>query len=178
MARLTVHYLDNDVERHAAAAAALIAEYADGAMALEEFLGEAPAFHAIEMERLGSFAGYHPPAGRFLVVYVANAPAGCAAVVRRDVDVAELRRVFVRPSYRGAGLGGALVTAAIRAARELGYRSLYLESHRSMEAAHRRYAAAGFVRVPPMSDYPDYLREVAVCMALQLDVAASPTSRT
>ena len=171
MSRITMHYLDCDVERHAADAAALVAEYADEAMALEAFLGEAHAFREIDTERRGMFANYHPPVGRFLVAHVDSVAAGCAAVVRRDVDIAELRGVFVRPPYRGAGLGAALVTGAIRVARELGYRTLYLESHRSMQAAHRRYAEAGFVRVPPMSDYPDYLRAVAVCMAFQLDSA-------
>jgi GNAT superfamily N-acetyltransferase len=171
MCGLAVHYLDSDVRRHAAYAAGLVAEYADEAMALEEFLGEAHAFREIEGERLGQFANYNPPAGRFLLGYVDDAPAGCAAVVKRDAAVAELRRVFVRPSYRGRGLGAALVAAAIRAAGALGYRTLYLESHRSMHAAHRRYADAGFVRVPPMSAYPDYLREIAICMAFQLDTS-------
>ena len=175
---LEIAYLDRDVERHAADVAALVAEYAEEAMALEKFLGEAHAFREIETERLGMFASYHPPGGRFLVAYIDNVPAGCAAVVRRDVDIAELRRVFVRPQYRGAGLGAALVTAAIRVARDLGYRTLYLESHRSMHAAHRRYADAGFVRVPPLSNYPDYLRAVAVCMALQLDAETTAGQMT
>lgn len=166
-----MHYLDSDFERLASYAAALVAEYADEAMTLEDFLGEASAFHDIEAERLGMFANYEPPAGRFIIAYVDGGPAGCAAVVRRNMNIAELRRVFVRPSYRGAGLGSALVTRAIRIARELGYQTLYLESHRSMQAAHRRYSEAGFVRVPPISKYPDYLRDVAVCMAVQLSSA-------
>jgi GNAT superfamily N-acetyltransferase len=62
----------------------------------------------------------------------------------------------------------ALVERATEWARALKYKQLYLESHRSMEAAHHIYEAAGFRRVEAPPAYPEYIRAVAVCMRLEL----------
>jgi ribosomal protein S18 acetylase RimI-like enzyme len=79
---------------------------------------------------------------------------GSAAVRRLPDGTAELRRLYVRPSARGIGLGKKLAAAAVNRARELGYTVLRLDTLPRMEAARAIYASLGFVQREPYSDNP------------------------
>ena len=93
---------------------------------------------------------YAAPGGRLLLALEQDQPAGCVALRRWDEGVCEMKRLYVRPAFRGAGIGRALVDAVIEAARRIGYRSMRLDTVPSMRQARALYAARGF---RPISAY-------------------------
>lgn len=109
-------------------------------------------------------AGGH---GAFLVIYREGEAVGCGAVRRLDQETAELKRMYVVPSARGAGLGRRLVDALEAEARALGARRLVLETGVRQHAAQALYAATGFRPIPLYGEYclsPD----TSVCLGKNL----------
>lgn len=102
------------------------------------------------------FAGFEReladlPRGYFLILlaFENDAPAGCVALRAHDEDSAEVKRLYVRPAYRGRGMGRALIEAAIGAARARGCARLLLDSLPSMREALALYRELDFREVPP-----------------------------
>jgi N-acetylglutamate synthase-like GNAT family acetyltransferase len=84
------------------------------------------------------------PEGSFLIAIGTDGPAGCAAFHRWSSEVCELYSVYVRPSYRGSGIGSLLIGRLRNDAMASGYRAIYLETAAFMHSAHRLYRASGF----------------------------------
>ena len=111
---------------------------------------------------LGDFEGelaglpgkYVAPEGGLLLATWEGLPAGCVAFRRIDTTHCEMKRLFVRPAYRGKGLGQALVAAVVAAARAAGYGFMRLDTHPSMQAALALYQAAGFIEIDRYNDNP------------------------
>ena len=95
-----------------------------------------------ELEMLASM--YGAPHGALLLAEVGETTAGCVAVRRFRDDVCEMKRLYLRPAYRGRHLGHALAAAIIGVARDLGYRVIVLDTLASMEAANSLYRSMGF----------------------------------
>src|SRR5579872_1112941 len=96
-------------------------------------------------QELESLPGpYAPPEGTRLLAYVDDAPAGCVAVRRFDAQVAELKRLYVRPAHRGFGLGRRLGEEALATGRTLGYSRIRLDTTPEMGAAQALYRSLGF----------------------------------
>lgn len=95
---------------------------------------------------ISTFPGeYVPPAGALLVGEIDGAIAGCVAVRPFEPPtIAELKRLYVRPSRRGHGLGRALTESALESARRAGYRRVRLDTLPGMEAARQIYRDMGF----------------------------------
>ena len=93
-------------------------------------------------------AMYGPPRGVLLLAEIEGMPAGCAAVRRLEDVTCELKRVYVRPEFRGTGLGRRLTETAMRAASALGYKSIRLDTLPEMAAAQRLYEHLGFRDIP------------------------------
>jgi ribosomal protein S18 acetylase RimI-like enzyme len=94
-----------------------------------------------------------------------GAPAGCVAVRVLHGGHAEMKRLYVRPAYRGRGMGRELAEAAIAAARAAGHERMLLDSLPSMHQALRLYRELGFREIAP------YLAEPtpgARCFELEL----------
>jgi len=109
---------------------------------------------------------YAPPDGRLLLMRYEKQPAGCAALHRAGPDVCEMKRLYVRPVFRGKRLGLALINAVIEEAKAIGYKSMRLDTVEPvMKDAVAIYRRLGFRQIAPYRDNP---MEGALYMELQL----------
>lgn len=146
----------------------LFREYTAWAFTLARDSDQAPTFQRIE-EELATLPGvYAPPAGRLLLARQDGKPAGCIALKKHDAITGELKRLYVRPAFRGLTIGRQLVAAVIEQARKTGYKRLVLDSHISMTKAHAIYLAAGFRTVSAPINFPEVLKPVVVFMELAI----------
>ena len=107
-------------------------------------------FQDFDAELDGLPGPYAPPRGALFLVTVRGEPAGCAAVRALDGDqVAEMKRLYVRPDRRGLGLGTRLARAAITAARASGHSAMRLDTLPGMREAQSLYGRLGFRDIPP-----------------------------
>ena len=89
-----------------------------------------------------------------LVVDETETIVGIAGIRDLGDGVCELKRMYVRPAFRGSGLGKRLCEASIRVARELGYLSMRLDTLERMAAENRLYDSQGFQRIPSYTVNP------------------------
>jgi GNAT superfamily N-acetyltransferase len=92
---------------------------------------------------------FMPPQGLLFLAFEDRTPAGCACVRTIGSQVAELKRMYVRPAFRRQGIGRLLVTASIDAVRQQQYTLLRLDSAGFMAEAHALYHAFGFRDIQP-----------------------------
>lgn len=128
-------------------------------------LGFPLTFQDFERELAEVESEYGPPGGRGWIVSVGDEPAGAVGLRRFDERTGEMKRMYVRPAFRGRGIGRALAEAVVAAAREIGYERVVLDTLGSMTAAQAIYRSLGFVEIPPYRHNP---RPDAVFMALML----------
>jgi ribosomal protein S18 acetylase RimI-like enzyme len=111
-------------------------------------------FASFDKELAALPAEYAPPAGRLFLAGEAGAAAGCAALRRLDATSGELKRLYVRPTFQGRGLGRRLAEEVIAAARAAGYQRLVLDTLPKMASAIALYRALGFASRGPYSPSP------------------------
>ncbi|HYV19938.1 MAG TPA: GNAT family N-acetyltransferase [Verrucomicrobiae bacterium] len=129
------------------AARLLFREYAAG-------LGFDLAFQGFEAE-LGALPGdYVPPRGALLLAVDSAAWAGCVALRPIDGEVCEMKRLYVRPSWRGTGLGRRLAAAILDEGGRLGYARMRLDTVPAMQSAIALYESLGFRDIPAYRHNP------------------------
>lgn len=84
-----------------------------------------------------------------LLARIDGQPAGCIALRRIDDTTCEMKRLYVRPRFRGHDLGRALAERLIAVARERGYARMLLDTLPFMQSARALYASLGFVETEP-----------------------------
>ena len=116
----------------------LFREYAAG-------LNIDPCFQNFDQEVNDLPGKYAPPAGRLLLAVEGDQLAGCIALRSPNDGDCEMKRLYVRPEFRGQGLGKQLVTTLIDAAREIGYERMLLDTlPGKMDQAIGLYRSFGF----------------------------------
>ncbi len=147
MIEIVATHLPKDLE----ALRAIIREYGEG-------LGIDLNFQDFETELQQLPGAYCPPRGALLAARSGELLAGCCAM--RPLDTAdypnacEMKRLYVRPAFRGKGIGRILVEAILDQARVAGYASLLLDTLSDMESARALYADLGFSEIPPYYHNP------------------------
>jgi putative acetyltransferase len=97
---------------------------------------------------------YAPPKGAILLARVHGAVAGCVAMRPLDASVGEMKRLWVRQSFRNCGIGKLLIKAIVERARAAGYARLCLDTLPQMKTALVLYRALNFYQVPAYYNNP------------------------
>ena len=118
----------------------LFHEYADS-------LGVNLDYQGFEEEVRDLPGKYAPPAGTLVLAYNDDALLGCVGVRPIDDEIAEMKRLYVRPSGRGLGLGRTLAEAAVRFATVTGYERMRLDTLPQMDRAQELYRTMGFMPI-------------------------------
>jgi ribosomal protein S18 acetylase RimI-like enzyme len=141
-------------ERDRAAVVALLREYEKG-------VGISLCFQQFEAELAGLPGDYAPPRGLMLLAREAASDRliGCVALlpVPAATEACEMKRLYVRSSARGSGLGRTLALAAMEEARRLGYRRMCLDTLPAMAAAQALYRSLGFRHTGASASEPTVL---------------------
>ena len=153
---------DADIDRDLAAVEQLWREYLTWANdELESLFGfRLPVAESIERD-LAAINKFAPPDGRLLLACVGDHAVGIVCMQRIGPETAEVKRMYVEPAHRGAGIGRALLDQLLVAAAANNYERVRLDSPSFMTDAHRLYRGAGFVDIEPYaeSEIPDQFKE-------------------
>jgi putative acetyltransferase len=118
-------------------------------------LGVNLCFQNFEEELAGLPGHYAPPDGRLLLAEYAGQLAGCVALHQWEPGVCEMKRLYLRPSFRGKGLGRVIAETIIAQARNIGYRHMRLDTIEPiMKDAVEMYRKLGFKEIAPYRPNP------------------------
>ena len=118
-------------------------------------LGFSLCFQNFDKELAELPGDYAPPHGRLLLATSDQRPAGCVALHALDSQVCEMKRLYLRPGFRGKGLGRALVERVMQDARQVGYIKMRLDTVEPvMKDAVAMYRRFGFREIAPYRENP------------------------
>jgi GNAT superfamily N-acetyltransferase len=101
-------------------------------------------------EELANLPGqYAPPGGCLFIALHDNEPMGCVGLRKVENNVCEMKRLYVRPRYRGLGIGRVLADTIVQEASKKGYGRMRLDTVPNMKAARKLYLSMGFKEIAP-----------------------------
>ncbi len=131
---------------------------------IHEFTSE----HAYDDVRK-KFPGEHvPPDGCLLVALNGSEACGCVALGRLTRTIGEMRTLYVRPAYRGMGVGRKLAEASLSEARKFGYSYVRLDTLAFMDSALKLYRSLGFYDTAPYRELSASLKQHICFLELKL----------
>ena len=141
-------YIFANSDTEYAAASVLFKEYA-------AWLSIDLCFQKFDEELLQLPQMYGPPSGAIILVKHEEEFAGCIAVRKKETEISELKRMYVRPAYRKLGIGEKLLEKAILFAQNAGYRKIRLDTLSEMTSAINLYKKHGFYEIPAYYHNPE-----------------------
>lgn len=118
-------------------------------------LGFSLCFQNFDKELAELPGDYYPPDGRLLLAEFEGALAGCVALHKLEPGICEMKRLYLRPQFRGRGLGGVLAETIIAEARKIGYGRMRLDTVEPvMKDAVAMYRRLGFREIAPYRQNP------------------------
>jgi carbonic anhydrase len=130
------------------------------------WLGVDLSYQNFEQEMNSLPGRYAAPDGCLFFAELAGQPAGCVGVRAFSEGICEMKRLYVDPAARGQGVGRQLALAAIKAARQLGFKRLLIDTLPNMRMAVKLYRELGFTEAPAY--YPSPI-EGTIFLALDLE---------
>jgi putative acetyltransferase len=115
-------------------------------------------FQAFDQELAALPGKYSPPDGRLLLAEYEGQLSGCVALRKLDKEeaICEVKRLYIRPLFRGKGLGRALAEHIIHQARQIGYQHMRLDTVGPvMKDAVAMYRKLGFKEIAPYCENPN-----------------------
>lgn len=97
---------------------------------------------------------YGLPNGRLYIAFYDRELAGCIGLRKIDEWNCEMKRLYVRPAFRGKNIGNKLIQQIIKDAKEIGYTHMLLDTLPFLESAIHMYKAYGFYEIPSYNDSP------------------------
>ena len=108
---------------------------------------------------------YGLPYGRLYIAKLEDVPAGCICLRKIDDDSCEIKRLYVRPQFRGHSIATQLISKIIDDAKTIGYKYILLDTLPFLYSAIRLYQNFGFYEVNAYNNNPD---STAIFMRLDL----------
>lgn len=168
---ITIRPMQSDSESDRACVRALLEEYLQWLEAeVEQAFGVAIDSEAMLADYMANLDSFQPPEGALLLAVDGEDAVGMGSLRRITAEMGEIKRMYVRPGYRGRGLGRQLLGGLIDEARERGYAAVRLDSGPFMQSAHGLYRSMGFREIEPFSgtEIPEHLHDQCLFMALDL----------
>ena len=132
-------------------------------------LGFSLCFQDFDKELAGLPGEYAPPDGCLLLAMDDAIAIGCVALRKLDEGICEVKRLYVKPSGRGKGIGKNLVDAVIKEAIKIGYTKMRLDTVPKMKEAITLYRKIGFKEIKPYRDNP-----IEGALYMELNLKTSP----